>query len=206
MPRGARFVETEDLTMCCRYYFGEDEDSGRGELILRAMARSYAGQYKTGEIFPGDAAPAMIRREERIVAVPAVFGFPGTHDSRFLLNARAETAARKRTFSPLLADQRILLPATGFFEWGRDPKKTKYLFTLGRGKMLYLCGLYRIVDGVRRFVIFTRSANESMAETHDRMPVIIGDDEVRPYLTDARAAMEILATAAPVLYRNAAAE
>ena len=191
--------------MCCRYYFGEDEDSGRGALILKAMERSYAGQYKTGEIFPGDAAPAMIRREDRIVAVPAVFGFPGARDKKLLLNARTETAAQKQTFSPLLREQRILLPATGFFEWGRDPKKTKYLFTKDGGVLLYLCGIYRIVDGQRRFVIFTRSANESMAETHDRMPVIIGDGDVRPYLTDAQAAMELLATAAPALCRSAAA-
>ena len=151
--------------MCCRYYFGEDEDSGKGALILQAMERSYAGQFKTGEIFPGDAAPAMVRRQEKIVAVPAVFGLPGARERQLLLNARAETASQKPTFAPLLKDQRILLPATGFFEWGRDAKKTKYLFTASAGKMIYLCGIYRIVDGQRRFVIFTRAANESMADT-----------------------------------------
>ena len=52
-----------------------------------------------------------------------------------------------------------------------------------------------------RFVILTRSANESMIETHDRMPVIAKEDEVRPYLTDLRAAMTILAGAAPTLSR-----
>ena len=169
------------------------------------MERSYAGQYKTGEIYPGDAAPAMIRKQEKIVAVPAVFGLPGVRERQMLLNARAETASEKPTFAPLLRDQRILLPATGFYEWGRDVKKTKYFFTAGTGKMIYLCGLYRIVDGQRRFVIFTRAANESMAEIHDRMPVIVGDDEVRPYLTDEGAAMEILSTASPALNRRAAA-
>ena len=191
--------------MCCRYYFGDDETGGTGAAILLAMEQNYPGAYRTGEIFPGDAAPAMVRTREKIVAVPAVFGFPGTRDRQLLLNARSETAAEKRTFAPLLKDQRILLPCSGFFEWGRDPEKTKYLFTAEHGKLFFLCGIYQVFDGQRRFVIFTRAANESMAETHDRMPVIVDEGAVRPYLTDEAAAMEILATAAPALRRQPAA-
>ena len=191
--------------MCCRYYFGDDEDDGKAAVILKVMEQHYPGAYKTGEIFPGDAAPAIIRDRERIVAVPAVFGFPGQRDRQLLLNARAETAAQKRTFSDCLAAQRILLPASGFFEWGRDAKKTKYLFTIDRA-LLYLCGIYRVVNGQRRFVIFTRAANESIAETHDRMPVIIGEAEVRAYLTDYSAAMALLASASPALLRRPAGD
>ena len=43
-----------------------------------------------------------------------------------------------------------------------------------------------------------------MIEIHDRMPVIVGEREVRPYLTDRDAAAEILATAAPTLVRRPA--
>ena len=68
--------------------------------------------------------------------------------------------------------------------------------------MLYLCGIYKIIDGQARFVILTRPANESMIETHDRMPVIADEDEVRPYLTDRDAAMEIIAVNAPALTRE----
>ena len=69
---------------------------------------------------------------------------------------------------------------------------------------IYLCGIYKIVDGKPRFVILTRAANESMIETHDRMPVIVDENSVRPYLTDRDAAMEIIATAAPMLSRQEA--
>ena len=190
--------------MCCRYYFGDDETDGKAAAILRVMERQYPGAFKTGEIHPGDSVPAIIRREDRIVAVPAVFGFPGPRDHGLLLNARAETAAEKRSFAGCLAERRILLPASGFFEWGRDARKTKYFFTVDGGALLYLCGIYRVVGGLRRFVIFTREANESMADTHDRMPVIVGADTVRTYLTDYGAAMELLKTAAPALTRRAA--
>ncbi len=192
--------------MCCRYQFGGDESGGKAKAILDVMGRKYPGAFKVGEIHPGDSVPAIIRREDRIVAVPAVFGFPGARDRKLLINARSETAAEKRSFADCLPDRRILLPASGFFEWGRDAEKTRYYFTLEAGALLYLCGIYRVVDGIRRFVIFTRAANESMAGTHDRMPVIVGEDAVRAYLTDLEAATELLATAAPALIRRPAGD
>ena len=190
--------------MCGRYNFSTDSTDPKMVAIVNAMERLYPGQYKTGEIFPGDAAPAMIAQQEKVVALPAVFGFPGFQDGKLLINARAETAAEKKTFADSLKERRIILPATGFYEWGRDASKTKYLFTVSDLPVLYLCGLFRIIDGQCCFVILTRQANESMAETHDRMPVIVGADGVRPYLTDLSAAKEIIATAAPMLNRQTA--
>ena len=69
---------------------------------------------------------------------------------------------------------------------------------------MYLCGLYRVIEGQLRFVILTRAANDSVAEVHDRMPVIVGEDAVRAYLTDEAAAREILANASPTLSRGKA--
>ena len=70
--------------------------------------------------------------------------------------------------------------------------------------MLYLCGVYKVVDGLYRFAILTRAANESMIETHDRMPIIATEKEVRPYLSDYESAMDIIATEAPELIRELA--
>ena len=132
------------------------------------------------------------------------FGFPGYQDNKLIINARSETAAEKKTFADNLRERRVILPASGFFEWSHDGKKTKYYFTVDSMQAIYLCGIYKIVDGKPRFVILTRAANESMIETHDRMPVIVGENSVRPYLTDRDAAMEIIATAAPMLSRQEA--
>ncbi len=188
--------------MCGRYYFSADDTDERVAAILRILERTHPGQFKTGEILPGDAAPAVIRRGDRLAPVPAVFGFPGFQGKKLLLNARSETAAEKKTFAECLKERRILLPATGFYEWSSD--RTKYLFSVGAATVFYLCGLYRLVEGEYRFVILTRAANESMIEIHDRMPVIIEEDQVRPYLTDPDAAAEIIATAAPKLNREKA--
>ena len=188
--------------MCGRYLFSADGNDLKMAALMNAMERKYPGAFKTGEIFPGDAAPAMIARQDRIVPVPAVFGYPGFREGRLLINARAETAAEKQTFAESVRERRVILPAAGFYEW--DAKKTKYFFTVEPLAVLYLCGLYQIIDGQVRFVILTRAANESMIETHDRMPVIVGEDAVRAYLTDLSAAREIMAESAPLLTRQAA--
>ena len=191
--------------MCCRYYLDCDSEDEKLEAIDRFMEQNYPGEYKTGEIFPGDIVPAVIDRQDKIVAVPAGFGFPGYQDNKLIINARSETAAEKKTFADSLRDRRVILPASGFYEWSHhDKEKTKYLFTVDAMQTIYLCGIYKLVDGAYRFVILTRPANESMIEVHDRMPVIVGEKEVRPYLTDRDAAAEIIATASPMLARKPA--
>ena len=190
--------------MCCRYYFSHRPEEDEASTILSLMERDYPGAYKLGEIFPGDTAAAVIGEEKRLRHVPAVFGFPGFKPNALILNARAETAADKPTFAESLRARRVILPADGFFEWGRDENKTKYLFTLEGLSTLYLCGLYKLVEGRYRFVILTRPANDSMRETHDRMPVIVGARDVRPYLTDPAAAIELIAAPAPMLHRTPA--
>lgn len=190
--------------MCCRYSFGGDSSDERVQKIVSLMERDYPGQYKTGEIFPGDTTAAILGENGRLRHAPATFGFPGFKDNKLILNARSETAAQKPTFAESLRERRVILPADGFYEWSHDEKKTKYLFTLDGLRTLYLCGLYKLIDGQYRFVILTRPANESMIEIHDRMPVIASPDAVRPYLTDFHSAEEILITANPLLKRQAA--
>ena len=187
--------------MCGRYYFSAENSDDKIRILSAMMERNYPGAYKTGEIFPGDTAPAIIQKQGRIVPVPAIFGFPGFQGSRLLVNARAETAAEKKTFAACLNDRRVILPATGFYEWSHDSQKVKYIFTVDLLPVMYLCGLYQIIDGQFHFVILTRAANASMEEIHDRMPVIVGENEVRPYLTDRSAAEAILESAAPALSR-----
>ena len=192
------------IIMCGRYYFSGMTNDEKLNAIMNMMDRKYPGAYKTGEIFPGDTAPAVIQQNGKLLPVPAVFGFPGFDGKRLLINARSETVAQKKTFADSLETRRAILPALGFYEWSHEGKKTKYFFQTKNQPVLYLCGVYKVIDGQVRFVILTRPANESMIEIHDRMPVIAKENEVRPYLTDHDAAMEIIAFNAPVLTRELA--
>lgn len=191
--------------MCCRYYYSDAERDEKLKAINAAMQKKYLGKYKMGEIFPSDHAPALIERGGKIIALPACFGFPGFTGGKPILNARSETAAEKKTFADSLRSCRMIIPATGFFEWSHySGDKTKYLLTADSMRTIYMCAIYKVIDGDYRFVILTRSANESMAELHDRMPVIIGERDVRPYLESWSAAQALIASASPVLSKTPA--
>ena len=185
--------------MCGRYSFTNPHGDSKIEAIMNMVDRLYPDTCKKGEIFPGDTAPVILLNRGKIVAAPAVFGFPAYSGGKLILNARSETAAEKKSFAQALRETRAVIPASGFYEWSHDQEKTKYLFEKESSSAIYFCGLYRIMDGQCRFVILTRGANESMAGIHDRMPVIIDENMVRPYLTDYDAAIHMIQGPAPVL-------
>ncbi len=190
--------------MCARYELSDYLSDSKMVPLFEIMERDYPGQYKTGEIFPGDAAPAIIASGDRLVPVPAVFGFPGFRGKELILNARSETAAEKKTFAEGLRERRVVLPASGFYEWSRGSDKTKYLFEADSARIFYLCGIYGVFEGVRRFVILTRAADGAVSPVHERMPVIIRETDVRRYVTDVRAASELITSSAPALARRRA--
>ncbi len=86
-----------------------------------------------------------------------------------LINARAETLSRKKTFRPLLGS-RCLVPATAYFEWRKDghARRKNRIGTKSRGVFAF-AGL---TDG-DRFTIITCPPAADIAHIHDRMPVIL---------------------------------
>lgn len=184
--------------MCGRFQFTADDPDERIAAILDILERTSPGKYTLGEIGPGLAAPAVIARGERLSPVPAVFGFTGREGGKLLINARSETAGEKPTFAECLRSRRIVLPASAFFEWNRETRE-KYRFTVPGLPFFYLGGLYRQEGEETRFVILTRAANGDMAPVHHRMPLILGPERVRPWLTREAEARALLTGEAPRL-------
>jgi putative SOS response-associated peptidase YedK len=184
--------------VCGRYQFtGEDPDE-RVAAILEILERTAPGVCSLGEILPGTTAPAVLAEGRRLRPVPAVFGFPGYDGKKLLLNARSETAAVKPSFAQALRERRLVLPADAFFEWGRADRQ-KYRFRGETLRTMYLCGLYtRLPEGLR-FVILTRPAAGAMLGIHERMPLILGPEAVRPWLTREAEAREMLKGVPPRL-------
>ena len=125
------------------------------------------------------------------------WGFPGFDKGKLLINARAESVRTKSTFADSFASRRCVLPAAGFYEW--DRKKEKVTFRLGDKPILYLAGIYRPYGAEKRFVVLTREANDSMRPVHDRMPLILTKEEVRPWVGNMEEAGAILAKELPQL-------
>ena len=125
------------------------------------------------------------------------WGFPGFDKGKLLINARAESVKTRPTFADSFASRRCVLPAAGFYEW--DRKKEKVTFRLGDKPILYLAGIYRPYGAEKRFVVLTREANESMRPVHDRMPLILSKEEVRPWVGNMEEAGGILTKELPQL-------
>ena len=51
--------------------------------------------------------------------------------------------------------------------------------------MTWLCGLYRIENGLPAFVILTKEPSPDVAHIHDRMPMILPKRAVREWINPA---------------------
>lgn len=127
-------------------------------------------------------------------------------DGARLINARAETLAEKRSFSPLLAANRCLVPADGFYEWQAmeaGPKQPWYFHEPERGAFAF-AGLWTPwqpdpeVEPVESVTIITREPNEIVAPVHRRMPAILGREAEEAWLDPRVGAEEALTLLAAV--------
>ena len=185
--------------MCGRYYFSdktayEVEDDlhlSRGALATRA-----------GDITPGMATPGIIwnRSYGADIILSDLFWGIVSKDKKLVINARAESVTEKSMFADSIRNRRCILPAAGFYEW--DKVKTKFMFKRADEKPVYLAGFYDLSENRDSFVILTTAANASMKPVHDRMPVMIDKGNVRDYLKDSAAAMEMLSEPMPELDRR----
>lgn len=109
-----------------------------------------------------------------------------------MINARAETVAAKPAFKTAFNRRRCLVPTDGFYEWKKITEKTKqpYYIRMADEKPFAFAGLWeywRAADagdgeGILSFTVLTTTANELMATVHDRMPVIIDQENFERWL------------------------
>lgn len=188
--------------MCGRYLFSTQEYKEFQQIVRDAQRRSN-GQHNelnfpAGDIAPTNEAPVLIASGDKVVAEFQKWGIPGWRGG-MMINARAETVCAKPMFRRSMAAQRCVIPASGYYEW--DAGKHKYFFQLP-GKPIYLAGIYDNIEGINCFVILTTAPNETVKDIHDRMPLILNHDQVRPWLTDAQSALGLLTIVPPALQRS----
>ena len=198
--------------MCGRYFWTDDAEDAFEEDFPELAEEVF--ELRAGDYTPGMKSLAVIGRSTPLYGNGSaehgeqagdaglsteflLWGFPGFDKGKLLINARAESVRDRPTFADSYAARRCVLPAAGFYEW--DRKKEKVIFTVPESKILYLAGIYRPYGEEKRFVVLTREANASMAEVHDRMPLILSREEVRPWVNGAGEADDILAKTLPML-------
>lgn len=140
-------------------------------------------------VAPTDEALIVVQRDDRRGVTAYHWGLiPHWSDSAKvgsrMFNARAETLSASPAFRDSLQRKRCLVPVECFYEWRREGA-VRQPFTIGRadGRPLVLAGLWDgwrdpATETVRRtFTIVTSAPNEAMASLHNRMPVILAEDD-----------------------------
>ena len=173
--------------MCGRYRFTAEQSAEILRIIREVELRCGRGHWHPGEIYPSAKAPVLLKSAGETTADLMRWGYK--FPSGLVINARAETAMEKPLFRDSVIYRRCVIPSTGFFEW--DAAKRKHWFGVEQGP-LYMAGLYQEAAGQRQFVILTTAANASMAPIHDRMPVVLRQEQLVPWIRSVSQALSIL--------------
>jgi len=112
-----------------------------------------------------------------------------------LINARAETAAHRRTFRDAFRARRCIVPASGFYEWAdRGDFRQPYWIAPRDGAPLGIAAIWeRARDGapIESCALLTTAADAQIAALHDRMPAIVAPDAYPAWLDPSRAIADL---------------
>lgn len=188
--------------MCGRFEFSAAESAELMQIIASVQRRHDPSipnlNFPCGEVLPGVHTPVMIAEGEKIVGDWQKWGMK-SWDGKQIINARAETVMERPMFRKGFAEHRCVIPTTGFYEF--DEGHRKYYFG-EPGQPMYLAGVSDVIEGVSCFVILTTAPNKSMSDIHDRMPLILQREQIRPWLTRPEEAIQILTIIPPLLSRK----
>lgn len=182
--------------MCGRFFVPEEDIDDFAGLVNEEEKHLLK---KAGEFFPGDYAPVITpdfnqatESERKDVVHLIKWGFPMTN-GKSVINARSETVTEKPLFRVPFASRRCIIPTRGFYEWqdqGAGKKRLKYYITLQNKQPMLFAGLYwffKSKEGqlLPYFVILTTAANKDIESIHDRMPVILSEDQKKHWLYES---------------------
>jgi putative SOS response-associated peptidase YedK len=161
--------------MCGRFANARKAQELASELAatIASGAAPWPGSYNIG---PGRESPILVEVPERRLGL-ARFGLASA-SGQLLVNARAETLARRSAFAEAASRRRCIVPATGFYEWQRRHGRKVPHYVHARGLIL-LAGIYDVLHEAgsearhTRFAIVTVPASAPVDRVHDRMPLVV---------------------------------
>lgn len=111
-----------------------------------------------------------------------------------LINARAETVTTSPAYRSAAEHKRCLVPMDGYYEWkrpvdalpgkgARRGPKTPYFFSRPDHRPLLVAGLWSVwrpardAPGLLTCTVITTDAVGAFADVHDRMPLVLDEDD-----------------------------
>lgn len=184
--------------MCTRYYIDHTIPELE-EIADIAVQTSLASRFihthgrpviTDGKVHPTDIVPVIAPNPKGVRSVyPMQWGFIAKDGKRTLFNARMETAGQKPTFKEAWKSHRCIVPAAYYYEWqhfkspdGKQRTGDKFAIQPKGCTVTWLCGLYRIEDGYPVFVILTKDPTADLELIHDRMPLILPEEQIDAWI------------------------
>lgn len=174
--------------MCGRFTLTQEGEVLLERFRLQALPPEYRPRYN---IAPGQPALSIgLRAGERRASMLRWGLIPHwAKDPKIgysLINARAESVREKPSFRVPFERRRCLIPADGFYEWRKEGRRRiPFRFVLKKRVPFAFAGLWDAwrppgepqSEPLYTFTILTTAANELVARVHDRMPVILAEEE-----------------------------
>lgn len=134
----------------------------------------FASHQKRYNIAPTQKSFVVLSNNKKRSCVNMQWGFQ--LQKTLLINARKETLFQRKSFSPLMKNNRCLVIANAFYEW-KNKKEGPWRFSLQNEGIFAMAGLYDIFSNQQgkqlHFAIITVDANSLVLPIHHRMPAIL---------------------------------
>lgn len=102
-----------------------------------------------------------------------------------LFNLRAETASTRPYYQRLLLEKRVIVPASHFYEWRvTGGRRLPMAVSRSDGRPLNLAGLLGAWQDRAAVTIITTNPNADLDQLHDRMPVVLSDDDAATWVLE----------------------
>lgn len=210
-----RFAVTTDPAQLAEKIKAIDEATGASERAsepnFNVAPTTTIATVVTRHAEPDDEATRRVRLMRWGLVPPwAKTGPDGAPDTKgpLLINARADKVATSPAFRASAKSKRCLVPMDGWYEWqanrdtGKSPK-TPFFMHRRDGETLFMAGLWSVWSGgegrkaeapLLSCTVITTDAVGELAEIHDRMPLILAEDQWDAWLNpDAPLDPELLA-------------
>jgi len=192
--------------MCAHYTIFIEQDELRdivaaAEKNLKEATPNF--KMATSDIWPKYFAPVLMPEKGEMKPAAMRWGFPlkmkkkrqkdpahPEYTTKYVQNAKLETAQASRFWNDSLAERRCLIPVSGFFEWKtlQDKTKVPYYFYLPTSNLMYVAGMYKFFkteDGeyLPHYTMMTTQPTHEVGLVHDRMPVVLTKAEEQVWLS-----------------------
>ena len=102
-----------------------------------------------------------------------------------LFNLRSETALARPYYQRLLASQRVVIPASHFYEWRKvGDRRLPMAVSRADGKLLNLAAVLDRWKGQPAATILTTVPNADIEPLHNRMPIVLSDDDAATWVLE----------------------